>query len=131
MKNYATRPGHLKRQSRCGARTRAGAPCQRPAIRGRKKSKARSPFRWPAPTRRPYPFWHFELDRFKVALEGGGSRKGFLETFVTAISPGMISVVNLRADDNPFYSSDREYLFDLAREMKKEYELIVSRIVSQ
>jgi 5-methyltetrahydropteroyltriglutamate--homocysteine methyltransferase len=67
----------------------------------------------------------FELDRFKLALERATGH--FPETFVTAISPGMISVVNLRADDNPFYPSDREYLFDLAHEMKKEYELIVSR----
>ena len=67
----------------------------------------------------------FELDRFKLALERATGH--FLETFVTAISPGMISVVNLRADDNPFYPSDHEYLFDLAHEMKKEYELIVSR----
>jgi 5-methyltetrahydropteroyltriglutamate--homocysteine methyltransferase len=69
----------------------------------------------------------FELDRFKLALELSQTDGSFLETFITAISPGMISVVNLRADDNPFYSSDREYLFDVAREMKKEYELIVSR----
>ena len=39
MKNYATRPGDLKKQPRCGARTRAGAPCQRPAIRGRKRCR--------------------------------------------------------------------------------------------
>lgn len=66
----------------------------------------------------------FELDRFKLAL--GRATGRFLETFVTAISPGMISVVNLRSDDNPFYPNDRDYIFDLAREMKKEYELIVS-----
>ena len=39
MKNYATRPGHLKRQSRCGARTRAGAPCRRPPVRGHKRCR--------------------------------------------------------------------------------------------
>jgi hypothetical protein len=39
MKNYATRPGYLKQQSRCGARTRAGAPCQRSAIRGRMRCR--------------------------------------------------------------------------------------------
>lgn len=69
----------------------------------------------------------FELDRFGLALDRAKARSGFLETFVTAISPGMISVVNLRSDNNQFYPNDREYLFDLAREMKKEYELIVSR----
>ena len=39
MKNYATRPWDLKKQQRCGARTRAGAPCQRLAIRGRKRCR--------------------------------------------------------------------------------------------
>src|SRR4029077_20886624 len=37
MKNYATRPGHLKQWPHCGARTRAGDPCKRPAIRDRKR----------------------------------------------------------------------------------------------
>jgi hypothetical protein len=39
MKNYATRPTDLKKQRRCGARTRAGVPCQRPPIRGRKRCR--------------------------------------------------------------------------------------------
>jgi len=39
MKNYATRPGDLKKQPRCGARTRAGAPCRRPPVRGRKRCR--------------------------------------------------------------------------------------------
>ena len=60
-------------------------------------------------------------------LARGQSKANFAETFVTAISPGMISVVNLRSDDNPAYATDRDYVLDLAREMKKEYELIVSR----
>src|SRR6202521_4659433 len=69
----------------------------------------------------------FELDRFNLALAGNRSHGSFLETFVTAISPGMISVVNLRAEDNPAYPSDRDYVLDVAREMKREYELIVSQ----
>jgi 5-methyltetrahydropteroyltriglutamate--homocysteine methyltransferase len=67
----------------------------------------------------------FELDRFNLAL--GRAHGSFFETFVTAISPGMISVVNLRSEDNPAYPSDRDYVLDVAREMKKEYELIVSQ----
>ena len=39
----------------------------------------------------------------------------------------MISVVNLRAENNPAYPTDRDYVLDLAREMRTEYELIVSR----
>ncbi len=69
----------------------------------------------------------FELDAFDRALERGRERGAFLETFVTAISPGMISVVNLRAENNPAYRTDRDYVLDLAREMRTEYELIVSR----
>jgi 5-methyltetrahydropteroyltriglutamate--homocysteine methyltransferase len=67
----------------------------------------------------------FELDRFNLAL--AGAHGSFSETFVTAISPGMISVVNLRSEDNPAYPTDRDYVLDVAREMKKEYELIVSQ----
>jgi 5-methyltetrahydropteroyltriglutamate--homocysteine methyltransferase len=67
----------------------------------------------------------FELDRFNLAL--AGAHGSFSETFVTAISPGMISVVNHRSEDNPAYPTDRDYVLDVAREMKKEYELIVSQ----
>jgi 5-methyltetrahydropteroyltriglutamate--homocysteine methyltransferase len=69
----------------------------------------------------------FELDAFGRALDRSRGQGAFAETFVTAISPGMISVVNLRAANNPAYPSDRAYVLDLAREMRKEYELIVAR----
>ena len=69
----------------------------------------------------------FELDAFDRSLARNKSRGALAETFVTAISPGMISVVNLRAEHSPAYPTDREYVLDLAHEMKKEYELIVSR----
>jgi glucans biosynthesis protein len=39
MKNYATRPGYLNQRPRCGARTRAGPPCRRPPVRGRKRCR--------------------------------------------------------------------------------------------
>jgi hypothetical protein len=39
MKNYATRPRVLKQRTHCGARTRAGEPCRRPPIRGRKRCR--------------------------------------------------------------------------------------------
>jgi len=35
----ATRLQNLRQARRCGARTRGGAPCQRPAIRGRKRCR--------------------------------------------------------------------------------------------
>ena len=34
-----TRLKNLRRAARCGAKTRAGAPCQRPAIRGRRRCR--------------------------------------------------------------------------------------------
>jgi hypothetical protein len=39
MKNYATRPRDLKQRPHWGAGTRAGAPCQRPSVRGRKRCR--------------------------------------------------------------------------------------------
>lgn len=34
-----TRLSHLSHSPRCGAKTRAGSPCQSPAIRGRKRCR--------------------------------------------------------------------------------------------
>jgi len=46
---------------------------------------------------------------------------------VTAASPGIISTTLLRNGAHPHYASDNEYVLALAEEMRKEYELIVSR----
>jgi len=69
-----------------------------------------------------------ELDWFKQALQADSSSTGkFTETFVTAASPGIISTTLLRNAAHPHYGSDAEYVLALADEMRKEYELIVSR----
>ena len=47
----------------------------------------------------------------------------FAEAFMTAASPGVIATIMLDA----FYGSHERYLKALAREMRREYELIVSR----
>ncbi|PYN98282.1 MAG: methionine synthase [Candidatus Rokuibacteriota bacterium] len=52
-----------------------------------------------------------------------GEGKGFAEPFMTAASPGVIATIMLDA----FYGSHERYVHALAREMRKEYELIVSR----
>ena len=39
MKNYETRPRDPTQPPACGARTRAGTPCRRPAVRGRKRCR--------------------------------------------------------------------------------------------
>src|SRR5437867_11775909 len=54
---------------------------------------------------------------------GAGGGKGFAEPFMTAASPGVIATIML---DN-YYGSHERYVRALAREMRKEYELIVSR----
>lgn len=68
-----------------------------------------------------------ELDLFAEALKartGGGS---FVETFVSAASPGILSTTLIRTPDHPVYRTDREYLDALADEMHKEYAAIVDR----
>jgi 5-methyltetrahydropteroyltriglutamate--homocysteine methyltransferase len=50
-------------------------------------------------------------------------RPGFAESFMTAASPGVIATIMLDA----YYGSHERYVRALAREMRKEYELIVAR----
>jgi 5-methyltetrahydropteroyltriglutamate--homocysteine methyltransferase len=50
-------------------------------------------------------------------------RPGFVEPFMTAASPGVIATIMLDA----YYGSHERYVRALAREMRKEYELIVAR----
>jgi 5-methyltetrahydropteroyltriglutamate--homocysteine methyltransferase len=52
-----------------------------------------------------------------------GPRAGFAEAFMTAASPGVIATIMLDA----YYGSHEQYVRALAREMRKEYELIVAR----
>jgi len=66
-----------------------------------------------------------ELDAFSEALKA--TRAQFPETFVTAATPGIISTTLLLSTNKPPYAGDRDYLFALADELRKEYELIVSR----
>ncbi len=47
----------------------------------------------------------------------------FAERFLTAASPGIIATIHL----NAHYDSHEHYVFALAREMRKEYELIHAR----
>src|SRR5713226_4080045 len=53
----------------------------------------------------------------------GALRSGFAEPFMTAASPGVIATIMLDA----YYGSHERYVRALAREMRKEYELIVNR----
>ena len=62
-----------------------------------------------------------ECELFQRATPGEG--KGFAESFMTAASPGVIATIMLDA----YYGSHERYIRALAREMRKEYELIVAR----
>ena len=56
-------------------------------------------------------------------FERCGGREGFAECFMTAASPGVIATILYDAH----YGSHERYVRALAREMRKEYELIVAR----
>src|SRR5262249_47618964 len=62
-----------------------------------------------------------ECDFFARAL--GARPTGFVEPFMTAASPGIIATTLL----NAWYDSYERYVRALAREMKKEYDLIHAR----
>jgi 5-methyltetrahydropteroyltriglutamate--homocysteine methyltransferase len=61
-----------------------------------------------------------ECELFQRCVAG---TKGFAEPFMTAASPGVIATIMLDA----FYGSHERYIKALAREMRREYELIVAR----
>ena len=68
-----------------------------------------------------------EMTLFADGLAESGAADRFAETFVTAAAPGIISTTLLRDAGNPAYETDRDYLFALAAELKKEYDYIVAQ----
>src|SRR5205814_7497372 len=62
-----------------------------------------------------------ECDLFERATTARSQK--FIERFMTAASPGIIATTLL----NAYYDSHERYVFALAREMRKEYELIHGR----
>ncbi len=68
-----------------------------------------------------------ELNLFADALAAEPEASGgFAGTFVTAVTPGILATTLLRNPDNPAYARDEDYVFALARELRREYEYIVS-----
>ena len=65
-----------------------------------------------------------ELDAFERGL---AHHPKPAETFMTAASPGVVTTTMLRAENNPAYRTDRDYVLAVAKEMKKEYDAIVAR----
>lgn len=66
-----------------------------------------------------------ELKAFADSLKRNPGK--FVETFVTAASPGIVTTTMLRDEKNPDYRTDKDYVFGVARELKGEYEYIVSQ----
>jgi len=66
-----------------------------------------------------------EIRLFKSALKGLPSPPA--ETFMTAAAPGIIATTML----NAHYDTHEAYVFALARQMKKEYELIARDFILQ
>jgi 5-methyltetrahydropteroyltriglutamate--homocysteine methyltransferase len=62
-----------------------------------------------------------ECNDFLRCLKDTGAQ--FEETFMTAASPGIIALTM----QNDYYPTYEEYVFAIAEEMRKEYELIVSK----
>ena len=61
-----------------------------------------------------------ECEDFRACL--AGTRPGFVEPFMTAVSPGFAATAMM----NRFYDSHERYVFALARELRPEYEHIAS-----
>ncbi len=69
-----------------------------------------------------------ELDLFEQVLAAeSDAATSFDHTFVTAATPGILSTTLLRHPDHPTYANDSDYVYAIAREMKKEYEMIIAR----
>lgn len=66
-----------------------------------------------------------EAAAFQACLKRTGVK--FEETFMSAASPGIVACTMLLAPDNPAYKNDAEYVMGIARELKREYEYIVSQ----
>ena len=62
-----------------------------------------------------------ECDLFAAATAAAPAP--FVERFMTAVSPGTVATILL----NAHYDSHERYVMALAREMRKEYELILAR----
>lgn len=67
----------------------------------------------------------FEVAAMKSALKRTGVK--FKELFMSAASPGIVSTTMLRSPKNKAYKNDAEYVMAIARELKKEYDYVVSQ----
>jgi 5-methyltetrahydropteroyltriglutamate--homocysteine methyltransferase len=66
-----------------------------------------------------------ESAAFQTSLQRTGVK--FTENFMSAASPGIVSTTMLLSPTNIAYKNDRDYVMGIARELKKEYDYIVSQ----
>jgi len=62
---------------------------------------------------------------FQASLKRTGTQ--FTEQFMSAASPGIVSTTMLLSPNNAAYKTDRDYVMGIAKELKKEYDYIVSQ----
>jgi 5-methyltetrahydropteroyltriglutamate--homocysteine methyltransferase len=67
----------------------------------------------------------FEVAAMRAALKRTGVK--FKELFMSAASPGIVSTTMLRSPKNKAYRNDADYVMAIARELKKEYDYVVSQ----
>jgi 5-methyltetrahydropteroyltriglutamate--homocysteine methyltransferase len=66
-----------------------------------------------------------EAAAMQAALKRTGAR--FAELFMSAASPGIVSTTMLLSPKNKAYRGDADYVMAIARELKKEYDYVVSQ----
>jgi 5-methyltetrahydropteroyltriglutamate--homocysteine methyltransferase len=66
-----------------------------------------------------------ESAAFHASLKRTGVK--FTENFMSAASPGIVSTTMLLSPTNAAYKNDRDYVMGIARELKKEYDYVVSQ----
>jgi 5-methyltetrahydropteroyltriglutamate--homocysteine methyltransferase len=66
-----------------------------------------------------------ESAAYKASLKRTGGK--FVESFMTAAAPGIVSTTMLLSPDNTAYKTEADYVMGIARELKTEYDYIVSQ----
>jgi len=66
-----------------------------------------------------------ESAAYKASLKRTGAK--FVESFMSAAAPGIVSTTMLLSPDNTAYKTEADYVMGIARELKTEYDYIVSQ----
>ena len=66
-----------------------------------------------------------ESAAYKASLKRTGAK--FVESFMSAAAPGIVSTTMLLSPDNTAYATEADYVMGIARELKTEYDYVVSQ----